>query len=170
GLVGELYGRSVQARVSKTIKTDALSLDLAVAAMRPAQRDSSVPNGEAGIRAALTKWTGVHTSFLTSTAIQPLSLAVTGDVRSFKVPEFTADPHSVNSATGGAFAVDAFIPIIPGTKEKTDNALALTTEFVRGSGIADQYTAMANGISNPALPPPASGGASPAFPAHIDPG
>jgi hypothetical protein len=97
-------------------------------------------------------------------------VAVTGDVRSFKVPEFTADPHSVNSATGGAFAVDAFIPIIPGTKEKKDNALALTTEFVRGSGIADQYTAMANGISNPALPPPASGGASPAFPAHIDPG
>lgn len=170
GLVGEVFGRSVQARVGKTVKADGLTVELAAAALRPTQRDSGIPNGEAGVRAALTKWTGVHTSFLTSTAVQPLSVAVTGDVRSFKMPEFSSDPHGANKATGGAFAVDAFIPIIPGTKEKKDNSLALTAEFVRGSGIADQYTAMSLGLSNPSLPSPAPGGAGPAFPAHIDPG
>ncbi|WP_224372163.1 hypothetical protein [Hyalangium versicolor] len=175
GVVGELFGRTVQARVGKTIKTDPLTVELAVAALRPSQRDSSIPNIQAGARAALTKWTGIHTSFLTATAVQPLSLAITGDTRTFKVPEFTADPHAVNKASGGAFAVDAFIPIIPGTKDKKDNALALTAEFARGSGIADQYTAAANGIANPALPPPTAtpqnpNPASPAFPARIDPG
>ena len=172
GVFGELYGRSLQARVGKTFKTEPLTVDFAVAALRPSQRDSSIPNGEAGVRAALTHWTAVHTSFLTSTTVQPLSLAITGDVRSFKVPEFSADPHAVNSATGGAFAVDAFLPIIPATQANKDNSLALTTEFVRGSGIADQYTAIRSGSSNPALPPPCGVAVRrlPAFAAHIIPG
>lgn len=169
GLVGELYGRSVQVRVSKTIKTDPLNVDLAIAALRPPQRDSALPAGQAGVRFAVNHWSAPHTSFLTSTAVMPLSLAITGDVRGFKLPEFSADPHAVNTVSGGAFAVDAFIPIIPGTQAKKDNALAVTAEFVRGSGIAEQYTAMSNGIVNPALPP-SSTGAAVAFPAHIDPG
>jgi hypothetical protein len=175
GLVGELFGRSVQVRAAKTFKTDPVSVDFAVAALRPAQRDSSIPTGQAGVHVAINHWTAVHTSFLTSTSVQPLSLAITGDLRAFRVPEFSADPDIANKATGGAVAIDAFIPIIPGTKEHKDNSLALTAEFVRGSGIAEQYTAMSNGISNPALPAPAAtpqnpNPVPPAFPAHIDPG
>jgi hypothetical protein len=170
GILGELFGRSPQWRVSKTIKTDTITFEAAAAAMRPAQRDSTIPNGEGGVRLAFNQWAGVHTSYMPSTSVQPLSIAVTGDVRSFKVPAFVAEPHATNKAVGGAFAVDAFIPIIPGTLTKKDNALAVTGEFAQGSGIADQYTAMATGISNPALPPAMMGGASPAFPSHLDSG
>src|SRR5262249_26500943 len=115
GLIGELYGRSPQLKLSRAFKTDFLTVEAAVAALRPVQRDSGVPNGEAGLRLTLNKWAGVHTSYLTATQGLPLSLAITGDVRAFRVPELSAAPASSNTATGGAVAVDAFIPIIPGT-------------------------------------------------------
>ncbi|HEY8211804.1 MAG TPA: hypothetical protein VIG99_30190, partial [Myxococcaceae bacterium] len=171
GLIGELYGRSPQVRLSKTFKTDLLNVDVAAAALRPVQRDSSIPNGEAGVRLSLNKWVGVHTSYLTATQAVPLSIAITGDVRAFRIPEFTAAQvatSATNEATGGAFAVDAFIPIIPGTPANRGNTLALTAEFARGVGVADQYTAFASGITNPALPADPVTGVSPAFQARVD--
>jgi hypothetical protein len=168
GLVGELYGRSPQVRLSKTFKSELVTVDAAVAALRPVQRDSSIPNGEAGVRVSFPKWAGVHSAFLTGTSALPLSIAVTGDVRAFRIPEFLSAPVNTNNATGGAFAVDAYVPIIPGTLANRGNSLSLTAEFVRGAGIADQYTAFASGISNPALPPDPVTGVSPAFQGHVD--
>jgi hypothetical protein len=145
-----------------------LNFDVAAAALRPVQRDSSTPNGEAGFRISLNKWMGVHTSYLTATQALPLTLAVTGDVRAFRIPQFSAAPAGTNDAIGGAFAVDAFVPIIPGTPANRGNSLALTAEFVRGWGIADQYTAFASGITNPALPVDPITLTSPAFQARVD--
>jgi len=168
GLIGELYGRAPQLKLSKAFKSDFLTVEAAVAALRPVQRDSSVPNGEAGVRFTFNKWAGVHTAYLTGTSALPLSLAVTGDVRSFQIPEFSSAPANANAAMGGAIAVDAFIPIIPGTLANRANSLALTAEFVRGTGIADQYTGFSSGITNPALPADPLTGVSPAFQARVD--
>ncbi|HZN94629.1 MAG TPA: hypothetical protein VFB81_18065, partial [Myxococcales bacterium] len=170
GLIGELYGRSTQLRLSKALKTDLLTVEGAVAALRPAQRDSGIPNAEAGVRLAYPRWSGVHTAYLTGTSVQPLQLAITGDVRAFRIPELSAAPTVTNAATGGAFAVDAFVPIIPGTLDKRGGSLALIGEFVRGAGIGDQYTAFSSGITNPALPADPLTMVSPAFTTRVDPG
>jgi len=167
GLIGELYGRAPQLKLSKAFKSDFITVEAAAAALRPVQRDSSLPNGEAGVRLTFNKWAGVHTAYLTGTSALPLSLAITGDVRAFHIPEFSAAPVASNAATGGAFAIDAFIPIIPGTLANRANSLALTAEFVRGMGIADQYTGFSSGVTNPALPPDANGNPV-AFPARVD--
>jgi len=168
GLIGELYGRAPQLRLSKAFKSDLVTVEAAVAALRPVQRDSSMPNGEAGLRLAFNKWAGVHTAYLTGTSAIPLSLAITGDVRSFRIPEFAAAPVATNAATGGAFAIDVFVPIIPGTLANRANSMALTAEFVRGAGIGDQYTGFSTGIGNPALPADPVTGVSPAFQARVD--
>ncbi|HVE83919.1 MAG TPA: hypothetical protein VND93_13765, partial [Myxococcales bacterium] len=170
GLIGELYGRSPQVRLSKTFKTDAVTVEAAAAALRPAQRDSATPNGELGVRVALNKWAAPHTSYLTATTLAPLSLAITGDARAFRIPELALSPTATNELAGGAIAVDAFVPIIPGTLGNRGNALSLTAEYVRGAGIGDQYTAFSSGIANPALPPDPVTGISPAFSPRVDPG
>jgi hypothetical protein len=177
GLVGELFGRTMQVRVGKSAKIGPVKAEIAAAALRPSQRDSAIPNGQFGMRFSVDDWSAAHTAHLTSTSLAPLSLAITGDVRSFRVPAFAADTSqttavansptqtAVNQTTGGAIALDAFIPIIPATKESRDNSLALTAEAVFGEGIADQYTGLATGISNPAL----GGTPSPAFNPRVDP-
>ena len=48
GVPGELYARTPQVRVSKTFKGDALTFEVAVAAMRPPSRASEVPEGVRG--------------------------------------------------------------------------------------------------------------------------
>jgi len=172
GVVGEVYSRSVQVRVGKTIKLDPITIDVALGAMRPAQRDSGVPNGEAGLKIALNKWTAPHTLYMTATNIQPASIAVSGDVRRFQIPEFSTTPHNTNDTTGGAIAIDGFLPIIPGTKDNKDNALALTGEFVAGEGIADQYVGFQSGIGTaipkPAATPAEPNPAAPAFNSRVD--
>lgn len=172
GVLGELYGRSVQVRVSKTIKLNPVTVEVAVAALRGAQRDSAIPNGEAGLRMSVDAWSAPHTSFIASTNIMPASIAVTGDVRAFRLPAFntgSAKSGDVNTTTGGAIAIDAFLPIIPGTKTNKDNSLSVTGEFVAGEGIGDQYTGFATGLSALTLPKAAATDATnPAFNPTVD--
>jgi hypothetical protein len=109
----------------------------------------------------------------TGTQISPLSIAVTGLVRHVAVDNFVATPSYTNSLTMGAFAVDGFVPVIPGSKEKKGNSLSLTGEFARGSGFADMYTGLTGGVTFPNLPlPPGSppGTAATPFAADIDNG
>ena len=90
GLVGELFSRTTQLRISKTIKTKPVTLEMAVAGMRPPQRDSSFPEFQAGLRLAFNKWTAVHTNYMTSTTTMPASIGVSGDLRRYTLPEFAA--------------------------------------------------------------------------------
>ena len=49
GLPGETFERTPQLRLSKTIKSDAITTEVAVAANRPPQQDSATPEGVAGL-------------------------------------------------------------------------------------------------------------------------
>lgn len=168
GIVGELFARTMQVRISKTIKTRPVTIDLAIAGMRPPQRDSSFPEFEAGFRLAFNKWTAVHTSYMTSTATQAASIGVSGDLRRYTLPEFAAAPQTTNSQLGLGIAVDAFIPIIRATKERKGNSLAILAEYVTGQGINDLYTALNGGVANPPLP--SVNGMTPTYAGGVDAG
>ena len=171
GVPGEVYSRTPQIRLSKTLKPGPLTLELAAAIMRPPQRDSSYPEGQFGGRIAFNKWTGLATTGSTGTAIQPLSIAVTADVRRFALPEFSANPgKSVDSPIGWGVAVDGLIPILPARPNKKGNALTLTAEYAYGVGTADLYTGLNGGVTNPALPNPTMATPAPTYTPNIDPG
>ncbi len=151
GIPGQIYSRTPQIRVSKTIKTEPVTVEIAVAAMRPPQRDSATPEGQAGLRVAINKWTGVQTTGATGTSIQPASIAVTGDLRHIEVPWLQAAPTGNAGKTATAAAVDAFLPVLPGSKEKMGNSLSLNGEFASGYGTADLYTGLTGGVTWPAV-------------------
>jgi hypothetical protein len=173
GVPGEIYSRTPQLRLMKTFKSDAVTVELAVAAMRPPQRDSAAPEGQAGIRFAVNKWTGLTTNGSTGTSIQPLSIAVTGDLKHVRVPHFEANTDSSAAKNSSAIAVDAFVPVLTATKDRRGNALALNGEFATGYGTSDLYTSLTGGASFPALKNPTNAATpptpTPAFP-NIDNG
>ncbi len=166
GVPGELFSRTPQVRVSKTFIAKNAQLDLAVAAMRPPQRDSSVPEGEAAIHFAVTDWTGIQTLGATGATIAPASLTVSGDVRGFSVANYptggtVADPSLKStygvSEVGGAVALDAFIPLVRATKDQMDNALSFMGELVYGQGMGDLYAGLTSGLGVPVLVPVPAG-------------
>jgi hypothetical protein len=157
--------------VSKTIKGAAVTTEIAIAANRPPQQDSATPEGVAGIRLLFPKWTGQHTAYMVSTTINPASIAISGDLRKFRIPEFAATPHVGHVRVGGGVAFDAYLPIIPATKDNKDNALSLTGELSIGSGTSDVYTALGGaGTANAAIPPAVMGGPATPYPANFDAG
>jgi hypothetical protein len=170
GVPGQVYGRTPQIRLSKTLKSDAVTFEVAVAATRPVQRDTGVPDGQAGLRFALNQWTAVQTMGPTGTNISPASVAVTGYLRRVMVNQFAAAPTFTNDKTAAGFAVDAFLPVIPGTKENKDNSFALNGEFATGGGSADFYSGLTGGAAFPALPNPTGAVPAPVYTPNIDPG
>ncbi|MDP8999853.1 MAG: hypothetical protein M3O46_07055 [Myxococcota bacterium] len=169
GVPGELYARTPQIRISKTIKARPLTLEIAVAAARPVQRDAGLPDGEGGIRLALDTWTGMQTVGSTGTQTSPLSVAASGLVRRVRVDQWSASPKYTNDLTMSAFAVDGFVPLAPGTKDKSGNSLSIQGEFATGYGFADMFTGLTGGSNFPALPATGMTSSS-AFAANIDNG
>jgi hypothetical protein len=170
GLPGMMFERTAQLKLSKTIKTSAITAEIAAAANRPPQQDSATPEGVAGLRLSLNNWTGQHTGYMASTTINPASIAVSGDVRKFRIPEFSAAPHTGHVRIGGGVAFDAYLPLVPATKDNKDNALSITGEFATGSGTSDMYTALGGaGTANASLPNTAAG-ATQTYPVNFDAG
>jgi hypothetical protein len=167
GVPGQVYSRSPQIRVSRTIKTDDVNIEVAVAAVRPVQRDSSTPDGQAGLRLVLNKWKGLHSAGSTGTAIDGAAVGVSGIYRHFEVAEFATSQVEAKTKNGSGISVDALVPVIPATPERKGNSLTLTGSFVRGTGIADMYTGLSGGIAFPAVPT-ATGTAT--YAANIDNG
>jgi hypothetical protein len=171
GLPGEIYNRTMQIRLSHTFRTSSVEVELAVAATRPPQRDSGVPEGTGGLRLAFPKVGGMQTIGATGTQISPLSIAVSGDVRKLSVAAWSAKPKDAVSATGASLAVDAFVPIIPATSSTRGNSLSLTGEVSYGHGVADLYTSLNGGVPiAPALPNPTMQSPAPTYTPDIDPG
>jgi hypothetical protein len=169
GVPGEVFGRSPQFRISHTFKSAPVNVEVAVAAVRPPQRDSGFPDGQGGLRVLVNDWKGYRIAGSTGTSVDALGVGVSGTVRHFRVNEFAGAPTAVKERDGFGISVDGFIPVIPATKENHDNALTLTGSFADGRGISDLYTGLTGGSGYPALPANAMG-AVPTYTANIDAG
>jgi hypothetical protein len=172
GIPNQLFSRTTQLRLShEFFLARDLSIDVAAAAVRPAQRDSGVPDAQAGVRLNVYGWKGITTPGNTGTRALPLSIAVSGTLRQFKVNAFAPPPtQRSNSATGWGLSVDAFVPIISAAHaDDRGNRLSLLGSFVTGTGIADLLTS-GGGASFPTLPNPAQANPAPEYTANIDDG
>jgi hypothetical protein len=155
GVPGEIYHRDPQLRLEKTIHFgDAAELKLAAAAVKAGEKDSGVPDGQAGAKLSINAWKGAAIPGFSRPQLAPLSFAVSGLYRHFELPEFKLNPGSATATTNGyGVAFSALVPIIPVKSiEDHGNALTLTFEYSTGAGIADMYTGMDGGSRFPTLP------------------
>lgn len=171
GLPNQVFHRSVQFRLSHTLNLGTLGVDLAVAALRPAQRDSELPDANAGVRLSVESWKGIATPGNVGTRAIPLSIGVSAVVRQFRVNAFTPPPaQSSNRTSGWGISVDGLIPVLPALEDHDrGNKLTLVGGFVTGTGIADLITA-GGGATFPTLPNPALANPPPIYTANIDDG
>jgi hypothetical protein len=170
GLPGQVFGRSPQLRLSHPFKTDAVTVEVAVASSRSPQRDGGIPDTQGGIRLLINNWKGLHTVNSTGTAIDSAGIGVSGVFREFRVRDFLASTDGTTNKGAGGISVDAMIPVITATPENRANALTITGSYVRGTGIADLYTGLTGGVGFPPLANPTMATPAPAFTPNIDPG
>jgi len=171
GLPGEIYHRQPQLRLSRTLHTEAVDLEIAAAAVRPVQKASGVPDFEGGVRLALNHFTGANQQAYGQPSIGPASIGASGIVRRFEVAEFREDPSDAKQKTGWGFALDAVIPVIPRSdNEDRSNGLTITGEFTTGTGISDLYTGLTGGALFPTLPNPTTSPVPPYYAPNIDNG
>jgi hypothetical protein len=170
GVPGQVYSRTPQIRFSKKVKAGDFSVELAVAALRPPQRDSATPDGQGGIKLNFDGLKAYHTAGGAGSALDSASIGVSVVGRKFKVNEFNGAPVNSVSANGYGLSVDGLIPVIPATKENKGNAFTLTGSYVIGAGIADQYTGLSGGVAEPALPNPTGKTPAPTYTPNVDNG
>ncbi|HUJ25248.1 MAG TPA: hypothetical protein VLW85_04465 [Myxococcales bacterium] len=167
GINGEIYQRTEQIRVGKTVGFGAGKFEIEVAALRPYQRDVAIPDLSGMLRLQLDGWTGYKSSGGTGGGLSGIQLAVSAVTKQFRAQP--AKPASVTdwvTATGTAFAVDAIVPIIPATKESHAGAMTIVAEASSGSGYNDSFTSLNAGIGSPGAPP----GAAASYATTIDTG
>ncbi|MBN1608979.1 MAG: hypothetical protein JW940_20295 [Polyangiaceae bacterium] len=171
GLPNQVFHRTTQLRLSHTFDLGSFSVDLAAAALRPVQRDSQFPDGNAGVRFSVDSWKGISTPGNVGTAAFPLSIGVSAVARQFRVNAFTPPPaQRSNRADGWGLALDGLIPVIPAeSADDRGNRLTLVGGFVTGTGIADLITA-GGGATFPTLPNPALANPPPIYSPDIDDG
>ena len=155
GVPGQVYARTPQFRIMKTVKVHPITFEVAVAASRPVQRDTGIPDAQGGFRLAVDTWNGAQTAGSTGSQIAPLSVAATALARRVEVDAFAASPKTTVERVLSAFAIDGFVPIVPATKKQKDNSFSLNGEYATGYGFADMYTGLSGGVSFPALSNPA---------------
>ena len=172
GIPSSVFSRHTQFRLSRSFGDEGpVGIDIAAAAVRPAQRDSQVPDANAGLRLRLNDWKGLRMPGNGNVDALPLAIGVSGVARQFKVDAFTPPPtQNANSVTGWGVSVDALVPVIP-AKDAYDrgNRLTLTGSFVKGTGIGDLISAL-GGATFPTLPNPAQANPPPEYEGNIDPG
>jgi hypothetical protein len=171
GVTGQIYHHDAQLRLSKTLGGQAVSLEAAVAALRPVQRDSEVPDMEAGLRLSVNRWLGRTVQGNDRPEIVPLSLGVSGLYRQFAVNEYLELPRRAVRTNGWGMAVNAFVPVLRASDaDDMWNCLTLTGEFSIGSGIADRYSFLTGGARFPALPNPKGLAHPPLYRPNVDNG
>jgi hypothetical protein len=171
GLPGEIYRRQPQVRVARTFAGQRVALDVALAAVRPVQRDAGVPDGQAGVRIVLPGWRGIGTQGFGQPDWLPAAFGLSAVGRRFAVAEFLPNPGESKIAFGGGVAANLFLPLVRArAADDRDNALALTAEASFGTGISDLYTNLTGGALFPTLPNPGALVPPPLYRPNIDPG
>jgi hypothetical protein len=172
-LLGEIYHRNPQFRVSKVFGGNAVSVEVAIAAVRPGQRDSALPDGEAGIKLNVNDFRGAATPGASRPISAPFGVGISAIGRRLSVTDFSQTPGNDHVAYAGGIAGNIFLPIIPAhgpDKEDLSNALTLTVEGSMGSGINDLYPSLTGGVLFPSLPNPQGLVPVPLYTPNIDPG
>lgn len=163
--------RHTQVRLyTSFLASSPVGIDLAAAALRPAQRDSRLPDVQAGLRLTGNRWKGIYTRDGVPKA-RKLSLGISGVARQFDADAFTPPPtQSSNKVVGWGFSVDAMLPVIPAKDEyDRSNALTFAGSYVRGTGIGDLMR-VDGGAKFPPLPNPARASPPPEYDANVDEG
>jgi hypothetical protein len=170
GVPGQIYSRSPQFRLTKVIKSAPVNVEIAVAASRPPQRDSEVPDGQAGVRLVLNDWKGMHAAGQVGLAIDGASIGFSTVGRYLKIPNFATTTTSTTGVKGYGYSLDLLLPVIPASDvNHPDNALTLQASLVYGQAIADLYTGLTGGASTASLPKDANGNAQ-TYPQDLDNG
>jgi hypothetical protein len=170
GVMGEVFHRNVQLRLSKVVKGSAVGFEAAVAGVRPATRDSGVPDVQGGLRFTLNGWQGASAQGPRQPKLAPASLGVSGVGRRLSVTDFNAVTGDPRVATGWGVVADAFIPLIPASGNDLSNTLSVTVEASKGTGIADLYLTLTGGVLFPSLPNPHNVLPAPVYTPNIDQG
>jgi hypothetical protein len=163
--------RHTQFRLSRSFLGWApVGLDVAAAVLRPAQRDSRIPDAQAGLRITGNRWTGIYARDGIP-SVRKLSLGVSGVARQFDVDAFTPPPtQTSNKVVGWGLSIDAMVPIIP-AKDQYDrsNSLTIAGSYVTGTGVGDLMR-VDGGAQFAPLPNPARASPPPEYDANVDPG
>src|SRR5262249_17256058 len=117
GIPGQIYSRAPQVRVGKVIKGGAVDVEVAVAAVRPVQRGSGTPDGQAGIKLMLPKMKAWHTSGSTGSGLDSAAIGASFVGRRFSATEFSANPTSMVNREGYGVSLDVLLPLVAATKE-----------------------------------------------------
>ncbi|HEX4406598.1 MAG TPA: hypothetical protein VH560_17285 [Polyangia bacterium] len=170
GVMGELFHRNVQLRLTKVIETDPVNVEISVAGVRPATRDSGVPDAQAGLKINVNGWQGASAQGPRLVKTAPLSLGVSAVGRKLSVTDFEAIVASPQTVYGWGAAADLFLPIIPARGKDLSNAFSVTGEYSRGTGVTDLYLTLTGGVLFPSLPNPKNVLPAPTYTPNIDPG
>jgi hypothetical protein len=171
GIAGQVYHRQPQLRLTWSVPLCCVTIDVAAAAVRPVQRDSEVPDAQAGLRVSVNRWRGIGAQGFGQPDLLPAAIGVSGVWRRFAVAEFLPVPGEPKVGFGYGFAANAFVPVIP-ARSAWDrmNALSLNAEVTVGTGISDLYTGLTGGALFPSLPNPAGLMPAPIYRQNIDSG
>ena len=120
-----LRARSPGARLEDRRVVRGTTFEMALAAVRPPAL-SEVPEGEAACGSPSTSGSGCTPPARRGRRYSPASIAVTGDMRYFEIPEAAAImPTSMVQRDVVCRRGRLFLPILPARAEKHDNALSL---------------------------------------------
>ena len=152
GVPGEAYNRTSQVKVQKNYDMGENTVQAAISADRPVQRDGNLPDIEAGLRWVHNgRSSGFNGSQTGVQKVQPMSLATTGTWRQFKSPSVaTVADGNQSSVSAWAMSAEALLPIIASSDNKdVSNTLTLGGEYTFGKGYADQFGGFTGGMSSP---------------------
>ena len=154
GIAGEIYQRTPQIRIGKAAGLGGGSkLEVQIAALRPYQRDTQIPDLAAGLRFEYGGWSGYKSTGGAGSGPANLQIALSGEVKSFRAQG--AKPVSdtdFETASGKVIAVDALIPLIPASAKSHAGALTFVGEASSGSGYNDAFTGFNAGTAVGAPP------------------
>ena len=142
GLPTEIYSRTPQVRLIRGVEAGPIAIEVAAALARPPQRDGNMPDLQGAVKVKVPGWVGVHTGSSTGTAADPLTIGVSGVMRTFAGVASLANSKDLQGTTGWGVSVDGYLPILPAKLDDRSNALTINGSYVKGEGIADLYTGL----------------------------
>lgn len=151
---GVAYRQRAQVRLSLLLRFAPVDFEAAAAVFEPVQTDGDGGEAQAGLRFAINGWRGASAQGGGPPEAAPMQIGLSGLGRTFRVNEFRSEPEKKISITGHGAALDLFLPIVPARGSNLANAVSVTAQLTKGSGIADLYPALTGGAKFLMLPNP----------------